>query len=328
MRVFQSWPLLAVSVGLLLASALGGCAAPQGRAPSVTTAARVVGDAAPASPWWRHCGDPALARLVDGGLRTDPRLQREATALDEAESRARQWRLRLVDAWRAALAGGEPVNLDASARHLARARQRKAEAIALTYVELQQLQAVRGLRDAMQAQFRDDAKIAAWRRQAGLVSAVDAGLGTTLIGVNADALQASDARLAALRATLARQTGVSESDLAQLPDEMLPIAAPEVAAGGTAATADRSALAAAAARESTLLGVTRAAERNASDARAAYQLGSGDFATVYATEAALLDVREAALAARAAHARAAIRLWTDLGLAAAVPLTSVNGAHR
>jgi outer membrane protein TolC len=308
----------------LLASGLGGCAAPPARAPSATAAAPVVGLAA---PWWRSCGDSRLARLVDDGLRVDPRLRREAAALNTAESRARHWRLRLVDAWRAALAGREPENLDAAARHLARTRLRKAEAIALTYVELRQLQAVRNLRDTLQAQFHDDARIAAWRREAGLASAVDAGLGTALIGVNADALRATDARLAAVRATLARSAGVAEAELAPAPGDAPPISAPQVDSGNAAPAADRAALAAAATRETALLGVARDAERTAADARAAYQLGSGDFATVYASEAALLDVREAALAARAASARAAIRLWTDLGLAAAGPSTNAGGAH-
>ena len=315
MRALLSGRFLAVAVGLLLICGLGGCAAPQGKATSALThrAAATV----PPAPWWRSAGDPLLTRLIEHGLDADTRLRDEAAALTRAEAHARTWHYR-VATWFGAIVGRPPENFDAAALHLARARQRKAEAIALSYVEIRRLQAVLTLRQDFQAQFSDDARIAQWRREAGLVSAVDGGLAATLIGVNADALHATDASLATARATLARQTGVAAPELEQQLGAAATLPDPTIGTDveTTATAADRAALDSTAARATALHAVQHGAERTAADARTAYQLGSGDFATVYVAETALLQVRDATIAARAAHAVAAIRLRADAALAA------------
>ncbi|CQR37801.1 Putative Integral outer membrane protein TolC, efflux pump component (fragment) [Thiomonas arsenitoxydans] len=76
----------------------------------------------------------------------------------------------------------------------------------------------------------------------------------------------------------------------------------------------RAVLAEVRAREAALPELERDAERTADDARAAYRLGTGDFATLYVAQTAQLAVREARIDTRARLARAAIDLWTDVGL--------------
>ncbi len=303
-RAILSWRLLAILAGLLLVGGLNGCAAPHGRAaPRIQ---HVGSDATRPAPWWRAAGDPLLARLIDDGLGSDPRLRRKAAALARAETRARTWRYR-VDAWFGTLVGVRPENLDDAALRLARARQRKAAAVALDYVTVRRLQAELNLRRAFQKQFGDDSRIAHWRREAGLVSAVDGGLAASLIGVNDDALGATAADLAAARAALARSTGVAGADLDRLLGDAGPIPDLPIGAGAAAPQSQRTAA---------LRSVERDAERTATDARDAYRLGTGDFATVYVAESAVLHVRQAAIAARAARAETAIRLQTDASLAA------------
>jgi outer membrane protein TolC len=321
-QAYSSWRLLAVSVGLLLVCGLGGCAAPRGDGTPVAAAASGPAPALPAAPWWRRGSDPQLARLIDDGLDADARLRRDAAELARAEARAGSWQQR-VAAWFDSIAGRRAEDLDAAARGLARARQRKAAAIALAYLDVRRLQSLLGLRLSFEAQFRDDADIARWRRKAGLVSAVDGGLAATLIGLNADALAAAEAELTSARAALARQTGLTEAELDRRLGATAPIPQPAAGAGGDAPARDRAAVAAVAAREAALRRVERDAERTATDAREAYRLGSGDFAAVYAAETALLQVREAALAARAERSAATIRLLRDAGLAAsgATPVT-------
>lgn len=290
--------------GLLLFVGLDGCAAPQNRAAPRIHDVEPAASQAPA--WWREAGDPLLARLVDDGLRADARLRRESAALARAASRARTWRYRL-DAWFGRLVGVAPERHDAAARRLARARLRKAASIARDYLNVRRLQAERALRCAFRQRVGDDARIAHWRHQAGLVSAVDGGLAASLTGLNDNALSANAADLAAARAALAHGTGVAAGELDRLLGSTATI--PELARGAGAAVAAPD-------RAAALRGVERDAERTAADARAAYRLGTGDFATLYVAESALLQARQAALAARAARAEAAIRRQTDASLAA------------
>ncbi len=55
------------------------------------------------------------------------------------------------------------------------------------------------------------------------------------------------------------------------------------------------------------------ARRTAQDARLAYQLGAGDFPSLYVAEVAALGVREAQVEARSARASGTIDLWTARG---------------
>jgi outer membrane protein TolC len=270
-------------------------------------------------PWWTEVDDPLLARLIDNGLAADPLLRREASALADLRTRSQHWRFRLAR-WIGRMLQQMPNSHEVQAVRLADARQRKAARIARAYVEVRRLQANLALRQAFQDRFDNDADFARWRYEAGLVSAVDGGLAASLIGTNASALADTRARLAAVEATLARRAAVASwklglwvNDGAQIPwldaDGAAAAACDDAQAAGL-----RAALADVRAREAALPKLERDAERTTDDARAAYRLGTGDFATLYVAQTAVLAVREARVAARARRARTAIDLWTDAGL--------------
>ena len=309
------WNLLALLAGLLLTCALGGCAAPRAPLGHGLAAARAGGEAAPASGWWSQAGDPVLARLVDSALARDARLERQAAALSAARARSARWSWRFRE-WLGGLLGYRAPDPRAGALRLAEARARKAEAVALAYLRLRRLQAVLALRQRFQDQFRDNADIARWRREAGLASAVDGGLAAAMLGVNASALDTQRERLSVAVAELARQCGMADHDLGDLLDDGAGV--PRLAAPPArslpldqASTKLRlDALGRVAAREAALRDVERDALRNAADARAAYRLGTGDFAAVYAAESSALAAREAELAVRADAAEAVVRLWS------------------
>ncbi|MDE2253039.1 MAG: type I secretion system protein TolC [Betaproteobacteria bacterium] len=301
---------------------LGGCASLQSPVGARASEAALSADAAPAMAWWAGAGDPLLARLIDNGLAADPLLGREARALAELQARPRHWRFR-VASWIDRILQQTPEAPEfpeVQAVRLADARQRKAARIARAYVEVRRLQASLALRQVFQYQFHDDADFARWRHEAGLVSAVDGGLAASLVGVNAGALADIRARLAAAEATLARRAALAPSQLALWLDDGAQV--PRLDADGAAAAAcddaraagPRAALTEAREREGALPKLERDAERTADDARAAYRLGTGDFATLYVAQTAVLAVREARIAAQARRARAAINLWTDAGL--------------
>ncbi|MDD4885775.1 MAG: type I secretion system protein TolC, partial [Thiomonas sp.] len=120
--------------------------------------------------------------------------------------------------------------------------------------------------------------------------------------------------------TLARRTAVAPwqlglwvADGAQVP-WLDADGAAAAACDDAQAASQRDALADVRAREAALPKLERDAERTADDARAAYHLGTGDFATLYVAQTAVLAVREARIATRARRARTAIDLWTDAGL--------------
>lgn len=298
---------------------LGGCASTQG--PSVRPqAAPLTSPATPASPapaaWWDRAGDPVLAVLVDQGLASDPRLRREAQRVAQAEARSRQWQWRVVQ-WVARVLHQAPEAPDALAARWSDARLRKAARIARAYVEVRRLQALLALRQDFQDHFRDDADYARWRREAGLVSGVDSGLAGTLQGLNSDALASTRTRLEAAVGALARLDGVARGDLElRLHDgaQMPRIAGPGPAACAPTGTG-QAALKAATERDNALGELERNAARTVEDARAAYHLGTGDFATLYVAETAALSAREARIDALARSDLAAIALWTDDGLA-------------
>ncbi|WP_196803492.1 type I secretion system protein TolC [Thiomonas sp. FB-6] len=314
MRSTIAWKLLALVAGLLLLTCeLSGCAAPRAPAGRCVPAARAQAQPAPV-PWWNEAGDPVLARLVDSALTHDPRLRRQAAELEAARARSAQWSYRL-HAWLGGLLGYPVQDPRLRASRLAEARQRKAQAVALDYLKLRRLQAVLALGQQFQDQFRDNADIARWRREAGLASAVDGGLAGAMLGVNSSALDAERERLSAAVATLAQACGMSGQDLESVVDDgagvprLLAPPTDSLPHGDARAASRLAALQRVAAREEALRGVERDALRNAADARAAYQLGTGGFAAVYAAEASALAAREARVLLRAEAARATVHLW-------------------
>ncbi len=314
MRSTFVWNLLAALAGLLLTCELSGCAAPRAPVEHCLPAARAGAELAPAPDWWSRAGDPVLARLIDSALAQDAPLHRQAAALSAARARSARWSWRFRE-WLGSLLGYSPPDLRARALQLAQARQRKAEAVALAYLRLRRLQALLELRQQFQDQFRDNADIARWRREAGLASAVDGGLAQSMLGVNASALDTQRERLSVAVAELARSCGMAADRLGDLLDDgagVPRLTAPpaESLPPGQASTALRlAALGRVAAREAALRDVERQALRNAADARAAYRLGTGDFAAVYAAESSALAARESAVGLRADAADAVVRLW-------------------
>ncbi len=318
---------------LLLLCELGGCAAPPVAA-GPQAAGRAGVDRAVSLPWWRDAGDPLLSRLVDHGLQTDPRLRRDAQSLEHARARSRQHGLRQ---WAARLLGYTPPDLGASAQQLADARQRKAASIARAYVRVRRLQAALRLREDFQRHFRNDSDIAHWRREAGIVTGVDTGLAATLLGINASALAGTHTRLGIATDTLARRSGVPPQRLRRDVDDgagppQLVVPAASSAASRDAHTRpriarERAALAQATARAAALQQLETDAMRTVADARTAYHLGTGDFATLYVAETAALRVRLARVAARADAADAAIGLLSAEALAmkrASLPAPTPN----
>ncbi len=310
--------LLALLVGLLLSCDLSGCAVPRAPGGSCAPAARAGVDVVPVRvPWWTEVGDPLLARLVDSALAHDANLQRQAAAWTQARARSMQWTQRF-HAWLGGLLGYPSQDLGALARRLADARRLKAEQVALDYLRLRRRQALLVLRQQFQDQFRDNADIARWRREAGLASAVDGGLAASMLGVNASALDSARVKLSEAVARLARTCGISERDLGDLVDDgagvprLAPPPAGSLKPRDASAALRLAALTRVAAREASLREVELAARRNAADARAAYRLGTGDFAAVYAAEASALAARESGVEVRADAAQATVRLWAQV----------------
>ncbi len=287
---------------------LGACAPLQGTGGPRASETPAQVDISPALSWWDTAGDPVLARLIDHGLASDARLRREAQALAAQQARTRQWQYRVVQ-WVARTLHEARQPTDALALRLQESRLHKAARIARAYVDVRSLQSKLALRQAFQDQFHDDADLARWRHEAGLVSGVDNGLAATLVGVNASALGTTRTRLAEATAALARRTGLASAGLelmlddgARVPRLAWPAAPAPAPCHGTAGV------------QPGLAGVERDAERTAADARAAYQLGTGDFATLYVAQTAVVHAREASVTQAARQARAAVDAWTDHAL--------------
>ena len=312
-RAIRFANLLACAAVVLALGALGGCAAPPAGGAVASPAHAAV---APRPAWWNDVGDPALTHLIDDALRSDRCLRARAQALDAARQRARQWPQRLRQ-WVAAALGARTLPPDVDATGLALARQRKAVTIAHAYVRLQHLRQLVAMRAQLRTTIAAEARIAGWRFDAGRVSGVDVGLAASLQQLNAAALDAARTELAAARAALARRSGWSQAQLDAVAgsDAAWPMLAQRAERAPLSrearAARARTVLRAAAARAAALVEVERGAMRTVDDARLAYGVGSGDFAALYVAETAALQAREARLAAQAAGAQAAIRMWGD-----------------
>lgn len=170
--------------------------------------------------WWQKAGDPVLATVIETGLARDPTLNCEAHALRLAADRARGHRGR-IDVRIGRIFGGNGAEA-AEARHLAALyryadhRAARAAEIAAVYIEVRRLQEVLSLREPLQAQYADNAEIAGFRREAGLVSGIDTGLAGSLFGITEKGLQSSRARLEEARRALSNLTGVEDARLIEL----------------------------------------------------------------------------------------------------------------
>lgn len=213
---FSSPRCLAGVVALGLALVSTGCTASHegltGFQPSAeaTTASPDAG--AGQQLWWRITGDPALATLIERGLSTNPELVCDSIsrlAKDQqaaaASRRLGNQIIRLFDA--EAGSAEEGAGMARAYRHADR-RARMAADIAAAYVEVRSLQQILALRKELLEQFKDNAEIAAFRREAGLVSGLDSGLAGSLVSVSASDLDALAGRIEAAIGDLARLTGM------------------------------------------------------------------------------------------------------------------------
>lgn len=177
-------------------------------------------DSAVPGHWWRNAGDPVLSQLVEQGLAGNQSMQCEALALQKAATRA-EARAGRIDIQIKRLFDTKDGEADSTLR-LARAyrhaghRAALAAKIASEYIEARRLQEVLALRETLQSQFNDNAEIAAFRREAGLVPGIDTGLAGSLQAVTTSELDALRTRYAKARAALAESTGMDGKALEQL----------------------------------------------------------------------------------------------------------------
>lgn len=173
-------------------------------------------------------------------------------------------------------------------------RLQKAEAVAQAYLRLRSWQERLAARHAMLAPWADNAEIAHFRREAGLVPALDEDMAGVMVGLNGADEEAARARLERALDDLARLTGQDAASLRTRLDKTsaMPI--------GNGPSPEANALLA-------------KAEAALANARIAYRGGAADFATLYVAEANALAAREAQIMAAHAAALATIRQWSEIG---------------
>lgn len=192
--------------------ALAACATPQ--APEVHASLSLAPpvEAPTDGDWWKSAGDPLLANLVERGLAADGDLACRAARLHQQEESDAAASRRLAGKVRALVGKDEAPERDAArsawAYAYAQARADRASEVAQAYVQVRRLQQILVLRTERLDQFRDNAVIAEFRRQAGLVTAIDGGLGNSMAGVVDADVASTRARFDAARAALAAMTGM------------------------------------------------------------------------------------------------------------------------
>jgi outer membrane protein TolC len=315
---FKTLPLAATGAMLVLASM--GCTQPRGVAssPFATTAPKQDVPAAP--EWWREAGDPVLATLVQQGLAFNQEITCRVSGLRRYDLQVAQEAKR-IGARLDRLLGADqkaPAEARAHAREervqrVVVRRAHLARQIALAYVEVRRLQEEVTLRSGLRYQYKDNAEVAQFRREAGLVSAIDGALARSQDQAAEGELGFAQSRLSDAISQLAGMIGDTPEALAG-----------ELGTPGTIltspidplATADpgnprRAALADDVAREARLAKALEDARRTVRDARGAYRQGAGEFATLYVAEAAVTAVNLAFVNARASRVMATLDLWSE-----------------
>lgn len=217
-------PLATTTLSLACALALSACAGSTPRATSASSLApastQPLPDEAAAAYWWRSAGDPILAHLVEAGLLNDRSLACQALALNRANDRAHAHARhittkigRIFDTRGTDVAAAEEA---ARAYRYADHRAALAARIALAYIETRRLQETLVARTSALDASIDNAEIAAFRREAGLVSGVDTGLADSALAAGQDDTEAVHSRYAESRDALARLVGMPSEDLQDL----------------------------------------------------------------------------------------------------------------
>jgi outer membrane protein TolC len=210
----------AISTGLYLFST--GCAAPHEKLAGLRSIPSV--ESTPAAEnanrqplWWKASGDPVMAEMIEQGFATNAELVCGAVSLQAHEQQEEDSARKLVNRIArlfdsTAQTAGEAAGRARAYRYADR-KARVAADIAAAYVEVRRLQETYALRAALLDQFKDNAEIAGFRREAGLVPGLDSGLAGSLVSVNASDLDAMRQQIAAAVRELARLTGLSQETL-------------------------------------------------------------------------------------------------------------------
>jgi outer membrane protein TolC len=285
-----------------------------------TVPAPVAADATPPVPdssaWWREAGDPVLATLVQQGLDSSQEVACQVSGLRRYDHQVAE-DARRIGARLGRLLGDKSVRPDPHARderveRVVTRRARLARQIALAYVEVRRLQQDIALRNGLRDQYKDNAEVAQFRREAGLASAIDGALARSQDETAQGELGFAQGRLADAMGELARLVGDTPEALAAklgapgaIPDppiDPLAVAPPE--------DPRRAALADGVLREARLTQALEEARRTVRDARGAYRQGAGAFSTLYVAEAAATAVDLALVDARAGRITATLDLWS------------------
>lgn len=189
-------------LGGLAALGLSGCTTAAVDQDVLNTAGLIEPDVAAAPPWWDETGDALLARLVGNGLYADPMIACDAAFVASrmnggGRDPARAFELRVL------------------ALSHAHRRAERVRDIALAYIEVRRLQERIAMRAERLARFEDNAQIAEFRRQAGLVPALDGVLARNVTGVIGSDSGADSAKLDRAIGDLARLSATDRATLVE-----------------------------------------------------------------------------------------------------------------
>lgn len=291
-------------LALILATA--ACAHPDVRADGAAPSVAV--QDAPAEPGWWHGGDdPLLNRLIARGLDALSAGDCDIAAMRERAASTATLGRKLKRLFQpGAIDREEKQRSDLLAR-AARRRAAMAERIALAYLDARRLEDIRALRASVMEQYGDNAEIAEFRRQAGLVPAIDGAIAGTQDGAARAELGRTEGRLHDALALLARLTDEEPAALAAQMAEANTRPYPFARAGAGAGAGPVLEQGAEPGEAAALAEALKTARRAVADARLAYREGAGTLATLYVAEAAALSVEMALIDARADAAAGRIR---------------------
>lgn len=269
-------------------------------------------------------GNPQLAALLRKGLTSDTDLGCALTRLqiaDEAEGRhARRLGTRIGKLFRPSEAPALVTARETRVRLIAERRLNLAERIALTYLDVRRLQRRADLRRRLIDQYRDNAEIADFRREAGLVPTIDSALArsqneTVRAELGEDEAELADA-LAKLAALVGEEPSALAGEIRAAGTEPVSSAKTQNALPGATASPDADS------GNKRLSAQRELAARTVRDARAAYREGVGNIATLYVAEAAALALDQALVDQQSRQSAAELRrllrgdaAWATGGLA-------------
>jgi outer membrane protein TolC len=311
------------ATAVMLAIACAGCNVSRGGATtlSATPASSQAEAAVHAAPeWWRKAGDPVLTTLVQHGLERSREIACRVSRLRQHDLQGLQQAKRIGATLGRLLGADQKASADARARtheeqvqRVVAWRVRVARQIALAYVEVRRLQEEVTLRSGWHDQYKDNAEVAQFRREAGLVSAIDGALARSQDQAAQGELDFAQSRLDEAMSQLADLTGDTPEALAGKLGRPGTITDPPIDTLATAVAGDprRAALADDVLRETRLAQALEEARRTVRDARGAYRQGAGEFATLYAAEAAFTAMNLALVNAKASRMVATLDLWSE-----------------